>query len=170
MPLPKARPPPVAYASAHTPLLTQLHERLTDYENAIDAQQGIYSKYGLNSSLYRPAPIELERRMQRTADTFDTVLEHVEDVDAHVESDYVVLQRDRCGPANGLFSTPRDAEAIASSNEHRMVHTPSVILQHSRSLSYAFPPRPSCEVLMRSKILANSVEIRMLSAPELRGL
>ena len=171
MPIRRVQPSAIAYNSAQTPLLQLLHERLSDYEDAKAHAQAIYSKYGVTSHQLAPPSTDLERRMQRTAETFDAVLEHVEDVDAHVAQDFVVLQRDAFGPANGLFSSRMQNDGSSNGNRQRMVAVPSVILAHSNSLKFAFPPRPSTEVLMHSRILANSNEARLLSAPpELLGL
>jgi len=173
MPLPTGRQPaPVVFHSAHAPLLHQLHERLNDFEESIAYAQSIYGKYGLPVSARRLAPDrELKQRMQRTADAFNAMLEHVEAVDAFVEREYVVLTRARCGAANSLFSVSGVDDEAGIEERRRMVKTSSRILANSCKLKFAFPPRPSYEVLIRSPILANSHEVRLLSTPpELLGL
>lgn len=173
MPLPTGRQPaPVVFHSAHAPLLHQLHERLNDFEQSIAYAQSIYGKYGLPVSARRLAPDrELKQRMQRTADAFNAMLEHVEAVDAFVEREYVVLTRARCGAANSLFSVSGVDDEAGIEERRRMVKTSSRILANSCKLKFAFPPRPSYEVLIRSPILANSHEVRLLSTPpELLGL
>lgn len=172
MPLPTGRQPaPVVFHSAHAPLLHQLHERLNDFEQSIAYAQSIYGKYGLPVSARRLAPDrELKQRMQRTADAFNAMLEHVEAVDAFVEREYVVLTRARCGAANSLFSVSGVDDEAGIEERRRMVKTSSRILANSCKLKFAFPPRPSYEVLIRSPILANSHEVRLLSTPpELLG-
>ena len=168
----RPNPAPVKFHSAHAPLLHQLHERLTEYEQSIAYAQSIYGKYGLPVSARRLAPDrELKQRMQRTADAFYAMLEHVEAVDAYVEREYVVLTRARCGAANSLFSVSGGDDEAGIEERSRMIKTSSRILANSSKLKFAFPPRPSYEVLIRSPILANSHEIRQLSAPpELLGL
>ena len=173
-PLPTGRQPTptLVFHSAHAPLLHQLHERLNDFEQSIAYAQSIYGKYGLPVSARRLAPDrELKQRMQRTADAFNAMLEHVEAVDAFVEREYVVLTRARCGAANSLFSVSGVDDEAGIEERRRMVKTSSRILANSCKLKIAFPPRPSYEVLIRSPILANSHEIRLLSTPpELLGL
>ena len=151
----------IGYSSAHAPLLTLLHERLTEIEDELAREQDVYSTYGVSKS-YRPPPnAELQRRLDATSETFEAVLEHVESVDELVEDDYVAVQRVAVGRANGLFTVPQiHGEELKTS---RLVKVPSsTILANSGSLKMVFPPRPSCEVLVQSRILANSSELRML--------
>ena len=152
---------PFAFSSAHVPLLTQLHERLNEYEDSLEHMSAVCSRFGVKVS---PEMGGLERRMKSTSETFDAVLEHVENVDEFVESGYVVLQRTRCGAANKLFSSEHDADDDHDAARLGLVPTSSTILAHSTSLRSAFPPRPSREVLIYSPILAHSSEVRFLSS------
>ena len=156
---------PLGYSSAHAPLLTLLHERLTEIETAVARATSIGSKYGLEPGAYRlnPPTGELQLRRRRTAEAFDAVLTHVDDVSAAVDSDYVVLHRSRCGHANVLYRAAPNAEEVC--DRTRRVLTKSPILSNSHSLERSFRPNPSREVVAYSPILAHSSTCKMLAVP-----
>ena len=159
--------PPFGYCSAHTPLLTQLHERLTEYEDAVGHAYNIREKYGDPRGQIEPPSGDMLARLKRTSQAFDAVLQHVDAVDMHLERDYVVLHRDACGATNGLYRVPSAEE---EEDRATTIRTRSPILSNAAELDMSFRPYPSCEVLMRSPILAHSVELRLLASPPGYGL
>ena len=152
------------YTSAQSPLLTTLHGKLIEYEDAVNHAYAVHEKYGfLPGFEMEPPSGDLMDKMRRTSKAFNTVLQHVEDVELHVDSDYVLLHRDVCADANVLFKAPPSEEEAA--DRARTVRTRSPILQNSSSLELTFRPHASREVLLRSRILANSFELRALASP-----
>ena len=157
--------PPIGYASAHTPLLTQLHERLSEYEDAVAHAYTIHEKYGgSRAAVVEPPGADMLARLRRTSQAFDAVLQHVDAVDAHIEDDYVLLHRDACGPTNSLYQVLPSTE---EEEEDKLctLRTRSPILSNAAELELSFRPYPSSEVLLKSSILANSDELRVLSSP-----
>ena len=156
-------PPPsaLAFSSSQAPLLQILHQRLTEYEDAVDLAYSVAAKYGHRADRYKldPPGQEMEARVKRTSAAFDAVLAHVDVVDSLVEDDYVLLRRDRCAPGNVLYRGGDD--------DDRTVYTKSPILANARGLDLSFRPNPSREVLLRSPILSNSLELRLLAMPHL---
>lgn len=154
---------PFSFTSAHAPLLTQLHSKLVEYEDAVNHAYAVREKYGLDPGFSLDPPSgELNERMRRTSRAFDAVLQHVDEVDLHVHHNYVVLHRDACAPPNTLFKAPDTDEDDGEKGS--VVRTRSPILQNASSLELTFRPRPSCELMVRSSILANSDELRRLAS------
>ena len=156
-------PTPFGFTSAHVPLLSVLHERLTEYEDAIEHAYGVQTKYGSYGKGFKldPPSGHLVRRMEQTAAAFDAVLQHVDRVDAHIERDYVLWHRDGASPVNALHSAASTDEAVK--DRGKTLYTKSPILRHSRTLEFSFRPHPSCEVLVGSRILANSTLVQELA-------
>jgi hypothetical protein len=154
-----------SFTSSHAPLLGQLHERLVEYEDAVGDAVGEANKYGHYGRGFRldPTTESLVRRMRDAAAAFNAVERHVGVVDAHIDREYVVLNRDCCAPANELFRAPRGPEYAA--DQKRTVYTSSPILANASALDMSFRPHPSNEVLAFSPILANSIPLRKLAAP-----
>ena len=152
------------YTSAQVPLLTTLHSKLVEYEDAVNHAYAVRAKYGfLPGFEMEPPSGDLMDKMRRTSHAFDAVLQHVDHVDDRVDSDYVLLHRDVCSDANVLFKAPPSEEEAA--DRARTVRTRSPILQNSSSLELTFRPYASREVLLRSPILANSFELCALASP-----
>ena len=154
--------PPIGYISTHTPLLTKLHERLTEYEDAVAHVYSIHEKYGEPGRPIEPPSAEMLSRLRTTSAAFDAVLSHVDAVDAHVEEGYVLLHREACGPTNALYTAPVSVEE--EEDKRRTVRTRSPILANAADLDLSFRPYPSAEVLVQSPILANSPELRALAS------
>ena len=159
--------PPIGYCSVHAPLLSRLHERLTEQEDAVAHAMSIHEKYGTPRAFVEPPSGEMLSRLQRTSHAFDAVLSHVDAVDAHIDHEYVLLHRDACGPTNSLFqAAPSEEEA---EDKLRTIRTRSPILSNAHELDLSFRPYPSSEVLVHSPILANSAELRFLASPARSG-
>lgn len=156
--------PPVGYCSAHTPLLLQLHERLSEYESAVSHAYTIRDKYGDTKSYnhIEPPSGEMMARIKRTQRAFDAVLSHVDAVDAHLDSDYVVLHRDAVSKTNALYRAPASIEE--DEDKLRTISTNSPILCNAHELDLSFRPHPSAEVMLRSSILAHSDELKWLAS------
>jgi hypothetical protein len=92
-------------------------------------------------------------------------LQHVDEVENHVDRDFVLIHRDACSAANALFRAAPSEEEW--DDQARTVSTRSPILQNSSRLELTFRPYASNEVLLRSPILANSLELRALAAPDI---
>lgn len=152
--------PPIGYVSSLTPLLSALHTRLTEYEDAVSYAQNVRRKYGDALGCIEPPSVDMLARMERTSLAFDAVMRHVDAVDTHLSQDYVVLHRDTCGPTNAFYRS----RAIPEQDEQRTVRSRSPILANATELSVTFRPFPSTEVLLQSPILAHSAELRALSA------
>ena len=158
------RYPPVGYSSAHTPLLSQLHERLSEYEDAVQHAYNVHSKYGdVRTNHVEPPSGEMMARIKRTQSAFDSVLSHVDAVDALLEDDYVLLNRDACSTTNVLYHAPPSVEE--EEYKERLINTCSPILCNAVQLDISFRPYPSAELLVRSPILAHSDELRLLASP-----
>ena len=156
--------PPIGYVSAHAPLLSRLHERLSEYEDAVAHAYNLHEKYGTAAAAQiEPPSGEMLARLKRTSMAFDAIVSHVDAVDAHLDNDYVLLHRDACKPSNGLFHSPPCEEK--DEDDDRTIRTTSPILANSAELDLSFRPYPSSEVLIRSPILANSYELRLLASP-----
>ena len=157
-------PSTFGYSSASGPLLTKLHDRLVEYEDAVDHVYEVRKKYGLRPGFQLDPPSgELVERMNRVSNAFDSVMAHVDAVDTYVDREYVVLRREACGAANVLFRAPPSLDQLEDAQ--RTVYTRSPILRHSSELGLSFRPFPSREVLLKSKILSHSSELRRLAAP-----
>ena len=156
-------PSAFGFTSSQAPLLTVLHERLSEYETAVEHAFSVAAKYGEYGAGYEldPTGQQMHARMEQTAVAFDAVLQHVDAVSNLVGQDYVLIQRDRCSPGNAAFRVPSED---ADEDRQRTLFTKSPILAHSRTLELSFRPHPSCEVLARSPILSNSPELRLLAA------
>lgn len=162
-PYPGLKSADIAYASASVPLLSTLHQRLSEYEDAVDHVFQVRQKYGLSAGFHIDPPSgEIERRMKRTQTAFDAVLSHVDAVDAKVSRDYVVLRREACGAANVLFHARPSTEEFE--DRQRTVYTRSPILQNSSQLALSFRPFPSRELLIHSPILSHSNDLKYLAA------
>ena len=158
------RPSKFSYTSNNSPLLKQLHQQLDEYETAINHVYEVREKYGLRPGFDLDPPSgELVDRMQRVEAAFEAILSHVNDVNAHVARDYVLLRREACGAANALFRAPASEEE--EQDKLRTVFTRSPILRQSSQRGLSFRPYPSCELLCRSHILSNSMDLQTLAAP-----
>lgn len=154
--------PPVGFTSAIMPLLTKLHERLNEYEDAVAHAYAIREKYGDTRGHIEPPSGEMHARITRTNEAFEAVLQHVDVVDQHLDDDYVLLHRDACGPTNSLYRAPPSASE--DYDTARTVRTRSPILSNAAQLDVSFRPYPCAEVLLRSPILANSRELKLLAS------
>lgn len=154
--------PPIGFCSVHAPLLSQLHERITEYEEAVAHVYSIRQKYGDPRGHVEPPPSEMHVRLKRTQSAFDAVLQHVDAVDAHLDSDYVLLHRETCHPTNALYRAPLSVEEV--DDNERVIRTRSPILSNAAELAMTFRPYPSAEVLVHSPILAHSEELRLLAS------
>lgn len=158
------RPSKFSYTSNNSSLLKQLHQQLDEYETAINHVYEVREKYGLRPGFDLDPPSgELVDRMQRVEAAFEAILSHVNDVNAHVARDYVLLRREACGAANALFRAPASEEE--EQDKLRTVFTRSPILRQSSQRGLSFRPYPSCELLCRSHILSNSMDLQTLAAP-----
>ena len=155
--------PTIGYCSVHAPLLSQLHDRLTEYEDAVAHVYSIHEKYGDPRGPVEPPSNEMISRLKRTSQAFDAVLQHVDAVDEHMDKDYVLLHRDACGPTNSLYKAAPSVEE--DEDKQRTFRTRSPILCNAHELNVSFRPYPSAEVLLQSSILAHSRELRMLASP-----
>ena len=152
------------FTSAHAPLLTTLHSKLVEYEDAVNHAYTVREKYGLGAGFNLDAPTgEMEQRMKRTSHAFEAVLQHVDAVDLHVHRDYVLMHRDVCAAPNALFKAPLTPEEEEEERANA-IHTRSPILQNASSLELTYRPVPSCELMVQSPILAHSRELRELAA------
>ena len=154
--------PPIGYTSSVMPLLTQLHGRLSEYEDAIEHAYAIREKYGDTHGHIEPPSAAMMARLDRTSQAFDTVLQHVDIVDLHLDNNFVVLHRDACGATNALFNAPASEEE--EDDKLRTVRTRSPILSNASKLDFSFRPYPSSEVLVHSPILAHSADLRLLAS------
>ncbi len=133
------------------------------------ASTSLLRRFALASTALRPGfdldppSGELVDRMQRVEAAFEAILSHVNDVNAHVARDYVLLRREACGAANALFRAPASEEE--EQDKLRTVFTRSPILRQSSQRGLSFRPYPSCELLCRSHILSNSMDLQTLAAP-----
>jgi hypothetical protein len=155
--------PPVGYVSSHAPLLSILHSRLTEYEDAISHAHNVAENLG-HSRHIEPPSADMVARMKRTSASFDAVLQHVDAVDAHLDHNFILLNRDVVSPTNALYMAPPSIDE--DEDRKRTLRTSSPILANATTLNISFRPFPSAEVMVQSAILAHSAELRALASPE----
>lgn len=153
-----------AFSSSNVPLLSTLHELITEYETAVKHVYEVRDKYGLKPGFdLEPPSGGLFEKMKRHQKAFDAVSKHVDDVNMLIAHDHIVLRREACGAANDLYrAPPSEAE---EQDKQRTIFTRSPILRYSSQLGLSFRPFPSNELLCQSSILSNSQDLRELAAP-----
>ena len=144
------------FDSALLPLLDDLYQDVAHHEEVTSKVKQLQTRYALPNAVW-PDSEETRERVAATAEAFDDVLKHVLAVEAHSDSNFVLLPRERLADGNCLHTLG------CRSKPEQTVRTRSQIMANSTGLGLTYLPHLSNEVMVHSPILANSSEVRAIA-------